>query len=162
MDANAPWWVAAALGISTVALAVAGVWNTVRRNQIKRAGEKNEVDAAARKEQTVEQQENQRQAATAAWEVVDRLTKEIERHPVHIKEILETHAIKIKAVEADAQTCREEKNAKEVQLASIRTAVRMILAWIQQQKNAPRIPEEMLRDLIGDGSHTHRPVPSEG
>lgn len=138
-DGNSPWWVTAGFGIVAVVLAVLRVYDFYRLKRDEGRERRIKLDATEARETNEQQKEARRDAATEAWEVVDRLTREIEGC-----------AEKIKAIEERERQCIED-----------RAVLRMVAAWAMRQKNPPPIPQSVLARL-SDGSATHPPVEGTG
>lgn len=159
IDPNAPWWVAAgagviAVGIGGTKLVEAGVraWGKWRKARTVAASE----DAEA---STAHQQKVRRDAADEAWAVVDRLTAELSGYDSKLKAILETHAGKIKDIEARERECSEDRALEREQHATTKAFLRMMVSWAKKQKNPPPFPDELLLQLDTDGSGTHTKSP---
>lgn len=145
IDPNAPWWVAGAMSIVTISLAALRVYDYYKKKRSAWTKDDYAHQQEVKQDLTEEQREARRDSATEAWQVVDRLTKEVEGHGAKLREIEERE-----------RKCSEDRAEEQAAHAQTRTMLRMLVAWARKQRNPPPIPEDMLRQLnLDDGSKPH-------
>ncbi len=163
-DPNSPWWVAAGLGAAGVVYGGIRVLDYYRRKKIKWQTAENDLVAHIKDRSAEQQREARRDATDEAWQVVDRLTRELEAFDGKLKLILLAHAQKINEIEARERECAEDRATEVANHARTKTVLYMMMAWAKKQKNPLEVPDELLAHLSSDlppGSNMHRVLPLE-
>lgn len=132
-DGNSPWWAVGIMAAIGVGYALFRFYDFMRSKNRVASRETSREDAA-------DQREARRDAATEAWDVVERQNEEIGRLGERIQEI-----------EARERKCAEDR-------AGDRMVLKILAVWSQRQKNPPPIPVDVLRQYT-DGD-TPSPVPN--
>ena len=141
-------WAGAAVAAVGIGYAVVRLWFYFRgRQQTERSRYSREL---AEQQRTI-----RRDAAQEAWEVVDRLTKEIESHSVKIRELQERHDEEVRIREERERAANERAARCEREHGETRGRLIVIESWARQR--GLKIPPP-----LSDGSSPHQPLAGEG
>lgn len=170
VDPTAPAWAAGIttgigllVGFAYAAVKVVDLWKTKRR-EWRKADQAD--DATEGKALTERQREVRLDFAHEAEAAIDRLTAQVEAHDGKMQAAFEAHAAAIKAIEAREREREREWAVERSRHAAVLAAIqakyaalmailRMVVAWVQGQKNPMPGVTDILRSLdADDGTHT--------
>jgi chromosome segregation ATPase len=152
---NTPVWVLSIAG--AIAVLTPAVWKlstTVNRILEQRR----ERLKKERKDKTDADNEDERSARQEAWEVVDRLTKELELEKQRRQDAETKTEARMKAMESKVDAVQQRAGRCETEHAATLATLRTILPWAKR-RGLPMTPQlEELMNSPPPGSKAHVPL----
>lgn len=139
IDPNTLLWGGGTGGVIGICYALLKLYDHFRKKRVEWETAEHEQRETEKHSVTEEQILTRRTAAIEAVPVVERLTLEIEAQDRKIKELEKS----VQEIEERERECSEARREDRVLLVILAT-------WARTQKNAPPIPEEMLKRFIVD------------